>query len=119
MVRTQRWLYLLFPLLPVTGCASSPVPPAKIAAAEGAIDGARREGAQSLGGAAGTHLRWAEDQLSVAKTMMKDGDTERAARVFERSEADAVAAQELARSQRAKITYDQVRQQMKSTQKAP
>ena len=75
----------------IAGCASTPVPNAKIASSEGAIRAAQETGSRNIPKAA-LHLKLAEEQLQSAKILIRDNDNNRAEYVLMRAQADAELA---------------------------
>jgi hypothetical protein len=75
----------------VIGCASSPVPNARVASSEGAIRAAQETGSGKVPRAA-LHLKLAEEQLQAAKGLIREGDNDRAEYVLMRAQADAELA---------------------------
>jgi hypothetical protein len=78
------------------GCASTPVPKAKLASTQSAVQNARGSGADRVPGA-NTQLTMAEDQLGRAEKRIGEGDNKEADRLLTRAEADAALATSLAR----------------------
>jgi hypothetical protein len=78
------------------GCASAPPPTEQLASAEASLRAAREIGAAQVPRAE-LHLRLAQEQLTKARTLSKDGDNEEAARLMDRAHADAELALALAR----------------------
>ncbi|HEU4412061.1 MAG TPA: DUF4398 domain-containing protein [Polyangiaceae bacterium] len=78
------------------GCASTPLPADRMGNAQASIRGAEVAGARGEPTAA-LHLRLAQENYDKAIKMAKDGDTERAKLVLQRSEADAELALLLAK----------------------
>jgi hypothetical protein len=81
-------------IIGVVGCASTPVPNARIASSEGAIRAAQETGSRNIPQAA-LHLKLAEEQLQSAKALIRDNDNKRAEYVLMRAQADAELAIEL------------------------
>jgi hypothetical protein len=75
----------------MAGCASSPVPNAKVASSEAAIRAAQESGSRNVPQAA-LHLKLAEEQLQSAKGLIRDNDNARAGYVLMRTQADAELA---------------------------
>jgi hypothetical protein len=75
----------------IIGCASTPVPNAKVASSEAAIRAAQETGSEKVPQAA-LHLKLAEEQLQAAKLLIRDNDNQRAEYVLMRSQADAELA---------------------------
>jgi hypothetical protein len=95
------------------GCATTPVPADKYARARAAIAAAEAINVDRQPQAA-TYLRIAREEVELAKSLMKDGDNERAGYVLLRAESDGEAAMNLAREawakQEAQQTIENVRQ---------
>src|SRR5689334_15741574 len=81
----------------VLGCASTPVPNAKVASSEAAVRAAQETGSGSVPQAA-LHLKLAEEQLLAAKALIKDNENKRAEYVLMRAQADAELAIALSRT---------------------
>ncbi|MFI5297323.1 MAG: DUF4398 domain-containing protein [Polyangiales bacterium] len=73
------------------GCATSPMPEARVASSQGAIRGAQEAGATDVPQAS-LHLKLAQEQRERALVLLKNGDNERATFVLMRAEADAELA---------------------------
>lgn len=85
------------------GCGGSFPPPTQpLADAESAQRSAAELGAASHPDAE-LHLRLAQEQTAKAKTLMSDGDNERAGRLLLRARADAELAIALSRKQAAAV----------------
>ena len=82
------------------GCASAPVPAAKVARSQAVIRTAEELGAADDARAA-VHLKLAKEQLVQAKVLMQSGDNESAGLVLLRAEADGETALNLARARLA------------------
>jgi len=78
-------------IIGVIGCASTPVPNAKVASSEAAIRAAQETGSGKVPLAA-LHLKLAEEQLQAAKGLIRDNDNKRAEYVLMRAQADAELA---------------------------
>ena len=81
-------------------CASHPPPTDNLASAIAAVRGAQEAGADQVPQAA-LQLKLAEEQVTQARAMMKDGDNERADYMTLRAFNDAELALALAREQQA------------------
>src|SRR5438105_3134084 len=75
----------------IAGCASTPVPNARVASSEAAIRAAQETGSGAVPQAA-LHLKLAEEQLLSAKALIRDSDNKRAEYVLMRAQADAELA---------------------------
>ena len=98
-----RTMYALIAALSVASinCASHPPPTDNLASAIAAVRGAQEAGAGQVPKAA-LQLKLAEEQVSQARAMMKDGDNERADYMTLRAFNDAELALALAREDQAK-----------------
>src|SRR5690606_25833530 len=83
------------------GCASSPVPADKLARSQAALRSAEEMGADRQPTAA-LHLRFAREQLDLARRLIEKGDNARANGVLARAEADAEVALNLSREASAR-----------------
>ncbi|MBX3220039.1 MAG: DUF4398 domain-containing protein [Labilithrix sp.] len=96
----------------VVACGSSFQPPTdRLAASEAAIRSARELGAEHNPQAA-LHVKLADEQVASARTLMRDGDNERADIVLQRAKSDAELAVMLTREQAAKTSADQARKNL-------
>ena len=100
--------------LAVVACGSAAIPADRLARSQAAYRSAQEMGAANNPQAA-LHLRLAEEQLSTAKALIKDGENERADSVLRRAEADANLALDLARSETAR---GEANKTMENVQKA-
>ena len=82
------------------GCASYPQPTDHLASSMAAVRGAEEAGADNVPKAA-LHLRLADEQIAQARTMMENGDNERADAMTIRAYNDAELALALAREEAA------------------
>lgn len=98
----------------LVACGSSAVPADRLARSEAALRSAQEVGAANDPKAA-LHLRLAQEQIVTAKTLIKNGDNERAESVLRRAEADADVALNLARSDLAR---EEATKTMENVQKA-
>lgn len=93
-----------------SACASSFPPPAdRLASSEAAIRSAKELGAETDPQAA-LHVKLADEQVSTARHLMKDGENKRADLVLQRSKADAELAVMLTRERSAKSEAQKARQ---------
>lgn len=83
--------------LALVACGSSAVPADRLARSEAALRSAQEMGAANDPKAA-LHLRLAEEQITTGKTLIKNGDNERAESILRRAQADAEVALSFARS---------------------
>lgn len=84
----------------LVACASSELPPSKVAAAQSEIKAAEVVGAADYPTSA-LHLKLARDQLQEARSLSEKGDDEKAQLTLERARIDAELALTLARRSRA------------------
>lgn len=103
----------------LVACASSPVPADRLAKSTAAIRSAHEVGADRVPNAA-LHLKVANEELDLAKRLIKDGDNGRAEYVLLRAQVDADAALQLAREDQARVdaqrTMEEV-QKVKNSQR--
>jgi hypothetical protein len=78
-------------IMGIAGCASTPVPNAKMASSEAAIRAAQETGSRNVPQAA-LYLKLAEEQVQTAKKLILDNDNKRAEYVLMRAQADAELA---------------------------
>jgi hypothetical protein len=100
MMHPRPWL-LLVAGMSLAGCASAPVPADRLASAQAGIRAAAEVGAEGVPEAA-LHLKMARDQVAQATALNRDGETDRAAMVLARAEADAELALTLTRESAAR-----------------
>jgi hypothetical protein len=84
----------------LAGCASNPLPPAKVTETQASISAAEAVGAGSNPRAA-LHLKLAREQLKQGEALLRDGDEKEARLVIERARMDAVLAEALVRAEQA------------------
>jgi len=97
------WAALLVGFALTSGCATMPVPEAKVVSSAAAIRTAQELRAEETP-ASQLRLQYALDEYALAQQFMANGDTEKAERLLARAEADAelaVALAKQARSERA------------------
>ena len=84
----------------LAACASAPVPHEQLAVAEAAVQRANSTGTQEL---AAVQLQRASGKLASAREAMGSKDYERARRLAEQAEADALVAESHAMSARSRL----------------
>jgi hypothetical protein len=82
------------------GCATTPVPPAKVASSAAAIRTAQELRADETPASA-VRLQYAIEEYAHAHMLIADGDSEKAERLLARAEADAELALALAKQARS------------------
>ena len=93
-------------------CGSSfPTPTDRLASSEAAIRSAKELGAQN-DPQASLHVKLADEQVATAKSLMKDGDNQRADLVLQRADADAELAVMITRERAAKGAADAAKQNL-------
>ena len=115
MTHRARWLLVAGPTL--LGCAAAPIPADRLASAEAGIRGATEVGAESVPDAA-LHLKMARDQVAQAKALDRDGDTDRAASVLTRAQADAELALAMTRETHARAEANAVLAEVQAMKQA-
>ena len=85
-------------LTTLTGCASPPAPVEQLAVAEAAV---QRASTASTTEMAAPELRVATDKLDAARSAMADDDRDRARRLAEQAEVDALVAEMQAQARRS------------------
>lgn len=113
MMRSISTLGLVAAL--AVGCSASPVPPARMASAETAVQSAREAGAERSPEAS-RHLTLAEDELGKAKMLNSKGKTDEAEQALTRSQSDAALAAALAREAEQRAKSGSMNQTTPSTQ---
>ncbi|MBS2019464.1 MAG: DUF4398 domain-containing protein [Deltaproteobacteria bacterium] len=103
--------------LAIVACGSSAIPADRLARSQAAYRSAQEMGAANNPQAA-LHLRLAEEQLTTAKALIKDGENERADSVLRRAEADANLALDLARSENARTEATKTMEQVQKAKQA-
>jgi hypothetical protein len=101
--------------LAATACGGAPPPNDRLMASVAAERSAKEMGAQGTPQAA-LHLKLADEEIAQAKTLMKDGDNERAEYVLIRAKADAELSLALAKEASAKADAERVADQIKNLQ---
>lgn len=84
-----------------TACASQQLPQQQLVDTNAALDSAQEldEGETP---SVELHIKFARDQITLAKQFMKNGDDEKAARMLDRAQADAELALAQARTQQSR-----------------
>jgi hypothetical protein len=85
----------------LAGCAGAPPPADRMASSEAAVRGANELGAANVPQAA-LHLKLAQEGIAEAKSLMSNGDNERASYVLMRAQSDAELAVALAKEDTAR-----------------
>jgi hypothetical protein len=98
-------------LLVGVGCAGAPVPHERMASSLAAIRAAEEVGGANLPQAQ-LHLKLARDQVETAKSLIRDGENERAKIVLMRAESDAELALALAKESVARNEAQQAMAQV-------
>jgi hypothetical protein len=93
-------------LLALSACATTQLPPDRLASSTAAIRSADEVGAKELPQAA-LHLKLAQEELALAEQLAKDGDAARAELVLLRSNADADLALALARQAESQVDAEE------------
>jgi len=88
-------------LFGVAGCASNPLPPAKVTDTQASISAADAIGAGNNPRAA-LHLKLAREQLQQGESLLRNGDDEEARLVIDRARMDAELALALTREEQAR-----------------
>jgi len=96
LTRTSALLVLLS-----TACASQQLPQQQLVDTNAAIDSAQ-EIDKGETPSVELHIKFARDQLTLAKKFIKDGDDEKAARMLDRAQADAELALAQARTEQSR-----------------
>lgn len=100
------------------GCASAPVPTARMTSAEQAVQAARGAGAETAPNAE-AYLTRAESQLADARQLVEEGENAEAAELLTRAEADAQLAAALSREAQQRAATDASMQRVRSMQSTP
>lgn len=99
----------------VCACGGAPIPHDELTAAQAAVRAAEVGGAES-NPQASLHLKQANDQISEAKSLIDDGQNEKAKRALERAAADADLALGLAQAEQLKAQAAAAQQEVKDMQ---
>jgi hypothetical protein len=103
----------------LAGCASAPVPTARLASTQAAVRAAQEVGADKTPQAE-LHLKLAKEGLDQAKGLLGNDDNERAGWVLERAESDAELSLALAKEDTARTdaqkTLDELQELRKKSQ---
>jgi hypothetical protein len=92
-----RWAFVFL----FAGCASAPVPTARLASTQAAVRAAEEVGAEKAPQAE-LHLKLAKEGLDQAKGLISNDDNDRAGWVLARAEADAELSLSLAKETTAR-----------------
>ena len=104
--------FAAIPLLVIAaGCASTPVPEAKLALAQSSIERAEQAEAVTL---AGAPLRNAREKLEGAKLAAAKKDGAQAGRLAEQADADAQLAEAMARAARSEKAVTDLEQSLRA-----
>lgn len=106
-------LALAIAMLSAGGCATSELTQQKMVQTRAAIDAAKEFDADENPDVA-LHLRYANDQLSVAKELLEEGEERAAQRMLDRARTDAELAMALARTDRSRKDAEQAWQEVES-----
>jgi hypothetical protein len=87
-------------LMGMVGCASNPLPPARVTDTQASISAADAVGAANNPRAA-LHLKLAREQLRQGEALLRDGDEKEARLVIDRARMDAELALVLTREEQA------------------
>jgi len=104
--------------LPLAGCASTGVSSEKLAAPQVRIASAEEAGAAENPTAA-LHLKLANDSLTKAKALARDGQGERANLTLDRATVDAELALELARLDNTRREANTAMDEIQKMRRAP
>jgi hypothetical protein len=111
----MNWSLVIVPAAFAVACgASFPEPTQRLADAESAQRSAMEVGANTQP-AAQLHLKLADEQMTKAKALIKEGDNRSADFMLVRAKADSELALALAREQNAKKEAQQATDQSKAT----
>jgi hypothetical protein len=127
MASTRHLNALGLLLLATAACGGYPPPNDRLTASVAAARSAREVGAGTTSDAvhgdlvrvaaqASLHLKLADEEITKAKALMKDGDNERAEYVLIRAKADAELALSLAKEVSAKSEAQAAEDQIKALQ---
>jgi len=89
-----------------TGCASSQLPQQQLLDTTAALDSAEEIDAGQTPQVE-LHIRLANDQLAIAKSLIEEGEEERANRMLDRAQADAELALAHARTEKSRTEASQ------------
>ena len=109
-----------FIVLAAAACASTPPPTARVSASESAIRAASELGAAQTPEAQ-LHLTMAQDELTKAKQLIRDGEHEKASWLLSRAQADGELSVALAREAQAKAKASETQAKVReaTTEVAP
>lgn len=91
----------------LSACASRPSPVAQVSSAEAGVRAARELGAARVPEAQ-LHVQMADEELGLAKRLIRDGEHDDAATMLQRAQADAELAVALTREADARARAAQV-----------
>jgi hypothetical protein len=103
------------------GCASTPVPNARVASAESTVQSARSVTTAGSSPQADQQMRMADDELAKAQRLIRDGKNDQASAALSRAEADARLAASLSHEAQQRRATDSAVQRVISmpSQNAP
>lgn len=104
---------LVVPLAALAACASTPPPNDHLARTQSVVLAALARGAETDPRAA-LHLKLAQEQLAVAKALMRDGRHTRARALLQRAQADAELALALTRQTEARRDAERAHTEVKT-----
>jgi hypothetical protein len=96
-------------------CGHSTMPAAELGRAESAVGEARASGAEEVPAAA-LHLRLANENIALAKSLISKDENDRARFVLERAAADANLARGLVHETKAKAEAEQAQKEIQALQ---
>jgi hypothetical protein len=105
LIRNSYRVLAILPLL--AACASTPLPAERMASAEGAVRAAKEVGSDQIPKAQ-LMVKLAQDQIDRAKQLAEQGDSEEAASLLTRAQADAELALAIARAEQARASVQRV-----------
>lgn len=111
----KRGLIVVAVAVAAAACGHSAIPTDRLGRAEGAVQSAQAMGATQEPSAA-LHLRLANENLTLAKKLIADGENERASYVLMRAESDANLARSLVNEARAKAEADRAQREVQMIQ---
>lgn len=99
--------------LVLVGCGGAPSPVDQVAKTQAAVRAAEEAGADKLDPQSQLYLKLAREQLEKGRSLMNEGENEKADRLLRRSEADAELAREIAHLQTAQSGADDAKKALK------
>jgi Domain of unknown function (DUF4398) len=103
----------VFAAAATAGCSAAPAPNARLASTQASVRGAQEIGAASVPEAS-LHLKFSQEQITQAKALIAEGNTEQADVVLQQAQADAELALALTRENTATVEMRRLQGQVQT-----